>query len=59
MAAAHGISGRRLERQDEVADAVRQSVALGGVHLVVVPTDRAANVAVHAEIDAAVAAALT
>ncbi len=58
LAAAHGISGRRLDRQDELADAVRQSAALGGVHLVVVPTDRAANVAVHAEIDAAVAAAL-
>ena len=42
-----------------MAEAVRQSVALGGVHLVVVPTDRAANVAVHAEIDAAVAAALS
>jgi 2-succinyl-5-enolpyruvyl-6-hydroxy-3-cyclohexene-1-carboxylate synthase len=59
LAAAHGIGGRRLARQEEVAEAVRQSVALGGVHLVVVPTDRAANVAVHAEIDAAVAAALT
>jgi 2-succinyl-5-enolpyruvyl-6-hydroxy-3-cyclohexene-1-carboxylate synthase len=59
LAAAHGIGGRRLDGQDEVAEAVRQSLALGGVHLLVVPTDRAANVAVHAEIAAAVAAALT
>lgn len=59
LAAAHGIGGRRIDRQDEVAEAVRQSVALGGVHLLVVPTDRAVNVAVHAEINAAVAAALT
>ncbi len=33
-------------------------MALGGVHLIIVPTDRAANVAVHREIDTAVAAAL-
>jgi 2-succinyl-5-enolpyruvyl-6-hydroxy-3-cyclohexene-1-carboxylate synthase len=59
LAAAHGISGRRLDRQDEVAGAVARSAALGGIHLIVVPTDRAANVAVHAEIEAAVAAALT
>ncbi len=59
LAAAHGISGRRLARADEVGDAVQRSVSLGGVHLLVVPTDRAENVAVHAEIDAAVSAALT
>ncbi len=58
LAAAHGVSGRRLSAQHEVAPAVERSVSLGGVHLIVVPTDRAANVAVHGELNAAVAAVL-
>jgi 2-succinyl-5-enolpyruvyl-6-hydroxy-3-cyclohexene-1-carboxylate synthase len=59
LAAAHGIGGRRLARQSELSGAVAESVSLGGVHLIVVPTDRAANVALHAEINAAVAAAVS
>ena len=58
LAAAHGISARRVDRQVEVGVAVAESASLGGVHMIVVPTDRRANVAVHREIDAAVAAAL-
>ncbi len=36
-----------------------ESIALGGVHVIIVTTDRTTNVAVHREIDAAVSAALT
>jgi 2-succinyl-5-enolpyruvyl-6-hydroxy-3-cyclohexene-1-carboxylate synthase len=59
LAAAHGIGARRVGRQAEVGPAVAEAAALGGLHVLVVPTDRAANVAVHREIDAAVAAALS
>jgi 2-succinyl-5-enolpyruvyl-6-hydroxy-3-cyclohexene-1-carboxylate synthase len=59
LAGAHGVSARRVARQREVGPAVAESIALGGVHVVVVPTDRAANVVVHDEIHAAVAAALS
>jgi 2-succinyl-5-enolpyruvyl-6-hydroxy-3-cyclohexene-1-carboxylate synthase len=59
LAAAHGISARRLARQSEVAPAVAEAVALGGVHVVVVPTSRPDNVKVHREVEAAVAAALS
>jgi 2-succinyl-5-enolpyruvyl-6-hydroxy-3-cyclohexene-1-carboxylate synthase len=58
LVAAHGIGCRRLDRQSDVAPAVAESVALGGIHVILVPTDRVANVAVHHEIDAAVADAL-
>ena len=59
LAAAHGISARRVARQAEVAPAVAEAAALGGLHVVVVPTERAANVAVHREIEAAVTTALS
>ena len=59
LAAAHGISSRVIDRQVDLAPAVARSAALGGIHLLVARTDRAANVAVHDELQAAVAAAPT
>ena len=59
LAAAHGVGTRVLDRQADVAAAVAESAALGGVNLLLVRTERAANVAVHDELHAACAAALT
>jgi 2-succinyl-5-enolpyruvyl-6-hydroxy-3-cyclohexene-1-carboxylate synthase len=59
LAAAHGVSVRRLDRQAEVGPAVAGALALGGTHVLLVATDRGKNVAVHDEIHAAVAAALS
>jgi len=59
IAAAHGLTVTRVESEDDVAKAVSAACAKGGAHAVVVTTDRLANVAIHAEITAAVAAALT
>jgi 2-succinyl-5-enolpyruvyl-6-hydroxy-3-cyclohexene-1-carboxylate synthase len=58
LLAAHGVGCRVVDRQGELGAAVAESAALGGVHAIVVRTDRAANVAVHREIEAAVTAAL-
>ena len=58
LAAAHGVDGVAVDRAAEVLPAVEAAVSGGGVRLVVVPTDRVANVAVHDELHAAVAAAL-
>jgi 2-succinyl-5-enolpyruvyl-6-hydroxy-3-cyclohexene-1-carboxylate synthase len=58
VAAAFGVDARGLGRDDDVAAAVREATAKGGVHVLVVRTDRAANVEVHGRIDAAVAAAV-
>ena len=59
LIAAHGISCRIIERQLDVAPAVVAATKAGGVHVILVRTDRQANVAVHDEIHAAVAAALS
>ncbi len=59
LIAAHGISCRMIERQLDVAPAVLAATKAGGVHVILVRTDRQANVAVHDEIHAAVAAALS
>ena len=59
LAAAHGISSRTIERQVDLAPAVEESTALGGVHVLIVRTNRARNVALHDELNAAVAHALT
>ena len=58
LAGAHGIGSTVVERADEVLPAVEAARAAGDVRVVIVRTDRAANVAVHDELHAAVAAAL-
>ena len=58
LAAAHGISSRIIDRQVDLAPAMEESAALGGVHVLIIHTDRAANVAIHDELNTAVARAL-
>jgi 2-succinyl-5-enolpyruvyl-6-hydroxy-3-cyclohexene-1-carboxylate synthase len=58
LAAAHGLMTIEPAVASEVRTAIEASIAAGGVRLVLVKTDRAANVAVHDEIHAAVTAAL-
>ena len=59
LAAAYGVEGESVERAAALAPAVEAAIAGGGVRLVVVRTDRTANVAVHDELHAAVAAAVS
>jgi 2-succinyl-5-enolpyruvyl-6-hydroxy-3-cyclohexene-1-carboxylate synthase len=54
LAAAYGVAAREA---DDVEHDVRSAVSAGGVHVLVVRTDRADNVAVHGRINAAVASA--
>jgi 2-succinyl-5-enolpyruvyl-6-hydroxy-3-cyclohexene-1-carboxylate synthase len=58
LASAYGVAGRRLGPGDDVAAAVAAAATEGGVHVLVVSTDREANVAVHHRIDEAVATAV-
>jgi 2-succinyl-5-enolpyruvyl-6-hydroxy-3-cyclohexene-1-carboxylate synthase len=55
LAAAYGV---RAARVDDVAEAVPAALARGGVHVLVVRTDRSANVEVHHRLNAAVAGAV-
>jgi 2-succinyl-5-enolpyruvyl-6-hydroxy-3-cyclohexene-1-carboxylate synthase len=59
LAGAHGIETAVVDRADEVVPAVDAARSAGGVRLVIAKTDRAANVVVHDELHAAVAAALS
>ncbi len=58
LARAHGLPARELTGQAEVGPAVAEAAQRGGVSVLRVRTDRRANVAVHAELHEAVAAAL-
>ncbi|HET6772277.1 MAG TPA: 2-succinyl-5-enolpyruvyl-6-hydroxy-3-cyclohexene-1-carboxylic-acid synthase [Acidimicrobiales bacterium] len=58
LASAYGVAARRLAQGDDVASAVAAAASEGGVHVLVVGTDRAANVDVHRRVDGAVAAAV-
>jgi 2-succinyl-5-enolpyruvyl-6-hydroxy-3-cyclohexene-1-carboxylate synthase len=55
LASAHGTAARRVT---DVGPALADALTAGGVHVLVVGTDRAENVAVHHRLNAAVAEAL-
>jgi 2-succinyl-5-enolpyruvyl-6-hydroxy-3-cyclohexene-1-carboxylate synthase len=57
LAAAHGLQAVTVASAAALAPAIRASVQTGGARLVVVRTDRRANVVLHHELHAAVAAA--
>jgi 2-succinyl-5-enolpyruvyl-6-hydroxy-3-cyclohexene-1-carboxylate synthase len=59
LVAAHGLASITVGMADGLAPTIAATTAAGGVHVVVVHTDRAANVALHADLHAAVAAAVT
>ena len=58
LAAVHGLAALRAHDADGVAAALAATVRTEGTQVVVAETDRAANVSVHDELHAAVAAAL-
>ncbi len=58
LAAAHGLPLTTISNQHELIPAIEKANAAGGASIIRVVTDRQANVAVHAELVAAVAAAL-
>ncbi|HEX6597341.1 MAG TPA: thiamine pyrophosphate-dependent enzyme, partial [Acidimicrobiales bacterium] len=58
VASAYGVPAVRVATAEEVVPAVDEAVDAGGVRIVIVPTDRAANVARHREVWAAVASAI-
>jgi 2-succinyl-5-enolpyruvyl-6-hydroxy-3-cyclohexene-1-carboxylate synthase len=58
LASAYGVDARGLPPGEDVATAVSRAVEAGGVRVLVVPTDRAANVAEHRRLDEAMAAAV-
>jgi 2-succinyl-5-enolpyruvyl-6-hydroxy-3-cyclohexene-1-carboxylate synthase len=58
LAAVHGVPVTVVGAAEEVGPAVAAGIRDGGVRLVLARTDRAENVAVHNELNAAVAAAL-
>jgi 2-succinyl-5-enolpyruvyl-6-hydroxy-3-cyclohexene-1-carboxylate synthase len=59
LAAAHGLLSITVESADALPMALDAARGAGGVHVVVVHTDRAANAKLHEELHAAVAEAVT
>jgi 2-succinyl-5-enolpyruvyl-6-hydroxy-3-cyclohexene-1-carboxylate synthase len=59
LAAAHGITSLTVEDPGTLEPAIRSTMSAGGVWVVVVRTDRGANVKVHEELNAAVSRALS
>ncbi len=55
VAAAHGVPAQRVGTRTGVQAAIAGALTRGGPRVVVVPTDRDANVGVHREVQAAVA----
>ena len=58
VAEAHGLPVHRPQTAAEVGPAIADAMTAGGARVVLVRTDRVANVAVHEELNAAIAAAL-
>jgi thiamine pyrophosphate-dependent acetolactate synthase large subunit-like protein len=58
LAAVHGVHTTRVEKPLQVVPALHDAIEAGGVRLVLVPVDRADNVARHRAVWDAVAAAL-
>jgi 2-succinyl-5-enolpyruvyl-6-hydroxy-3-cyclohexene-1-carboxylate synthase len=58
LAAAYGVEARRLDADADLVKAVAEAADQGGVHVLAVATDRAANVEAHGIIDDATAAAV-
>jgi len=58
LAAAHGLPVTEVGAAADLAPALAAATAAGGVRILLARTDRAANVAVHQELSAAVGAAL-
>lgn len=58
LARVHGLGARRVERAGEVVPAVETAIKAGGVQVIVIPTDRADNVARHQQVWDAVAGAV-
>jgi 2-succinyl-5-enolpyruvyl-6-hydroxy-3-cyclohexene-1-carboxylate synthase len=58
LAAAARLRWQRLTKASELAPALRAALARGGTEVLLVPSDRAANLARHREVTGAVAAAL-
>jgi 2-succinyl-5-enolpyruvyl-6-hydroxy-3-cyclohexene-1-carboxylate synthase len=59
LASAYGARARLVADGDDLGAAVEAAVAAGGVEVLVVRTDRAANVELHRRLNAAVASAVT
>jgi 2-succinyl-5-enolpyruvyl-6-hydroxy-3-cyclohexene-1-carboxylate synthase len=58
LAGVHGLTAFEIEGADQLVPAVTSALASGGITVLVARTDRQANVEVHDQIHAAVAAAL-
>jgi 2-succinyl-5-enolpyruvyl-6-hydroxy-3-cyclohexene-1-carboxylate synthase len=58
LADAAGAGHARIDRAEQLVPAVQHAASAGGVWIVEVPSDRAANVRRHGEVSAAVAGAL-